>query len=154
VRKHTIHDTLSVIRDRILINEESECAEYPDGKCRKGYGRVRYMQRWVRAHAAVWMYHFGSIPKGMNVLHRCDNPACCTPSHLYLGDNKQNIKDKLDRDRSGKSLNISKVTRIKELLLAGVSQALIAREYNVGQPTISKIHLGKTWSHVILKGGC
>lgn len=153
MRKHTIHDAMKVIRSRCEINEQTQCSEWQGYLTQKGYGRIRYDRNWTEVHRATWQYHNGPMPAGAHVLHKCDNRKCCAPSHLYLGTNEQNIQDKLERDRSGKSLNIAKATRIKELLAAGVSQASIAEEFGVGQPTISKIKMGKSWKHVGLPGG-
>lgn len=153
MRRNTIHDTTKVIRSRCEINEETECFEWHGPVSNKGYGRIRYNKEFIPIHRATWQYHNGAIPDGLHVLHKCDNRRCCVPAHLYLGTNGQNIKDKVERDRSGKKLSIEKAAKIKSLLDAGVSQARIAKLYGIGQPTVSKIKMGLTWNHVVPSGG-
>lgn len=64
------------------------------GACAPGYGDCR-------AHRVSWLYTHGSLPKGLGVLHKCDNPICVNPAHLYLGDQKANAADKVARGRFG-----------------------------------------------------
>lgn len=151
--RHSIHESMAVIRDRIEINEDAECAEWQGTVNRKGYGGIRYDRKMEKVHRAVWQYHFGEIPDGMHVLHKCDNRRCCATTHLYLGTNQQNIKDKMDRDRSGKKLNIAKVREIKKMLIEGVSRPELAKKFGVNVSNITRIATGERWAHVSLVGG-
>jgi hypothetical protein len=68
---------------------------------RQGYG-ITYRspkERLVRSHRMSWEIHCGLIPNGINVLHKCDNPSCIRPTHLFLGDQKANIQDALSKGR-------------------------------------------------------
>lgn len=71
-----------------------------EGKNQTGYGLIRYKNAMMLAHRASWIVHKGEIPKGMCVLHMCDNPISCNPKHLYLGSNQDNANDKSARGRS------------------------------------------------------
>lgn len=151
MRKHTIHDTMNVIRARCEINEDKGCFEWRGHISTKGYGRIRYDRKWMEVHRATWQYHNGPIPNGLHVLHKCDNRKCCVPSHLYLGTNEQNIKDKMVRDRSGKKLDIAKVKGIKLRLKDGESRAELAEEFGVNVSNITRIATGERWAHVLVE---
>jgi hypothetical protein len=58
------------------------------------YGHIGFM-----AHRVAWDLANGPIPEGMNVLHKCDNPAWCNPDHLFLGTAQENIADKVRKGR-------------------------------------------------------
>ena len=71
------------------------------GAKQHSYGKMRFMMKDVRAHRASWMIHFGEIPEGMSVLHRCDTPLCVNPNHLFLGTQQENMADKVAKGRIG-----------------------------------------------------
>lgn len=121
-----------------------------------GYPKIgsRYFNLWT-GHRASWFIFNGEIPKGKCVLHRCDNPKCTNPEHLFLGTEKENIKDRCKKDRSAigskggnSKLDEYKVKEIKNLLKKGISQDSIAKKFDIHQTQISKIKLEKTWRHV------
>lgn len=64
-----------------------------------GYGRLHVKKTRVRAHRYSWQLHKGPVPRGMFVLHSCDNPLCVNPGHLRLGTQPENIQDQIDRGR-------------------------------------------------------
>lgn len=65
-----------------------------------GYGVLNAGgNKTVNAHCLAWALKNGPIPEGAFVLHSCDNPSCCNPAHLYLGDNARNMQDMKDRGR-------------------------------------------------------
>lgn len=63
------------------------------------YGQFQWRGRPHVAHRIAWMLTNGEIPEGMKVCHRCDNPPCCNPSHLFLGDQSANERDKVAKGR-------------------------------------------------------
>jgi len=64
-----------------------------------GYGRFTIGKRIFGAHRLSYMLAYGSIPDGLFVCHRCDNPPCVRPEHLFLGTPIDNIKDSLAKGR-------------------------------------------------------
>lgn len=77
------------------------CLRWTSVVDRSGYGRV-YTRRTTTfaAHRLAWILTYGPIPQGMCVLHRCDNPPCINPAHLFLGTDKDNA---MDRDGKGRN---------------------------------------------------
>ena len=105
----------------------------------------------------AWYFSNGTILGGLWVLHHCDNPPCCNPSHLFLGtrlDNMRDCKDKGRRaitlgERNGNAkLTEADVLEIKALLFKGMSQRAIANQFGVAQQLISCIKTGSLWAHV------
>ena len=117
--------------------------------CTTGRGRVHYKRKVIEAHRASWMIHFGEIPEGKLVCHKCDNPVCSNPRHLFLGSYSDNAIDMVKKGRSSAAiLDINKVKYIKDSLCEGVSQKELAKMFNVKPQTISEIERNKTWRYV------
>jgi len=73
------------------------CWEWPGDRNTEGYGRICIGNQKRYTHRTAWELTNGPIPLGMFVCHRCDNPPCCNPEHLFLGtaiDNNRDMKEK------------------------------------------------------------
>lgn len=81
---------------------QSECWEWKRTCDRDGYGRINFNGREGRTHRAAWLLVKGEIPAGLQVLHRCDNPPCVNPSHLFLGTSLDNNRDCKAKGRTAK----------------------------------------------------
>jgi hypothetical protein len=80
---------------------DTMCWEWAGAKHRFGYGMLRINGAAVTAHRTSWTVFNGDIPDGMSVLHRCDNPCCCNPEHLFLGTHADNMADMTAKGRHG-----------------------------------------------------
>lgn len=131
------------------------CWEWTAGKIPFGYGRLNLNGTRFVAHRCSWVIHFGDIPKGMCVLHTCDNPACVRPDHLFLGTYSDNTRDAMRKGRhiKGEVVGSSKLTSkdVLEIRMRsdnGETFASISRRFGVKESTIRSIVYGKTWKHV------
>ena len=131
---------------------QDECWEWTASKGAHGYGQIGEGSRMLLAHRVSWGLQNGSIPAGMCVLHRYDNPACVNPSHLRLGLQADNVRDMMNRGRSarGERQGSSKLTaqdvyEIGQMLGRGIPERVIAKKYGVTQSNISQIKTGETW---------
>jgi len=139
----------------VLISDSGSCWEWQGPRDRDGYGVFGFKRKKFRAHRVAFGFaNKGSQPKV--VRHICDNPKCCNPSHLKAGSQKQNMADKVSRNRqaigsqNGRSVLTEKeVKEIKwELFFGFHSQAHIARQNGVSPSVIRDINRDKTWTHV------
>lgn len=113
----------------------------------------------VLAHIVSWILHFGPVPPGMQVLHDCDRPPCCRPDHLWIGTQKDNIRDCWHKGRQGvrslprnqgqfnprAKLTLLEIEQIRGLARSGLTQAAIASQFGVDRSAISRITSGKRW---------
>lgn len=137
------------------IIKSDGCWNWPRAKDGCGYGWFRVIDYMFRAHRVSWVVHFGDIPEGKLVLHKCDNPACVNPSHLFIGDQKINMQDCVNKGRKkrGEDVPASKLTAkeviaIRDMFSLGLNMAEIARIVGVSFTNISSIVKRNTWKHI------
>lgn len=106
-------------------------------------------------HRYSWQLHYGPIPDGLGVLHRCDEKLCVRPDHLFLGTFAENMADKLSKGRqakgervAGHKLTSDQVIEMRRAHADGVRQADLARRYGIRSSSVSQIVHGKRWKHV------
>jgi hypothetical protein len=134
---------LDRLKRRIIINPKTGCWEW-QGSTAKGYGRLRVGKRYVLAHRLMWECVYGET-NNLHILHKCDNRSCICPSHLFLGTNADNMRDKVLKDRAGIKLNIKEVKDIRTSKLAPKD---LAKKYGVRLDTIYRILNRETWKHI------
>ena len=122
------------------VDKSGACWEWTAGKNSDGYGQIKIKGRQIKAHRLSWELHSTPIPDGMQCLHRCDNPACVNPKHLFLGTHKDNMVDKKIKERGLKKLNHADVTNIKAIYkYTAATQDQLAGLYKVSQSLVSMI---------------
>lgn len=87
-------------RLRSKLVERDGCIEFTGARNPDGYGVLQSNYRRVMAHRLAFELEVGAIPEGLLVCHRCDNPPCCNPSHLFLGTVAVNAWDMAQKGRS------------------------------------------------------
>lgn len=141
------------------VKLESGCWEWKAGRFERGYGKFnkRASKYGISsyAHRASWQIHFGEIPDGMQVCHKCDNPCCVNPEHLFLGSAKDNMEDASHKGRmygwkrpSGENHGRAKLSRDQVELIREDPRPrrVIAESFGVSLSRVSKIKQGVTWS--------
>lgn len=120
-----------------------------------GYGQFGHDYRLVLAHRASYEAHMGPIPPGSVVCHRCDNPACINPTHLFVGSQSENLRDMRTKGRGtqGESVPASKLTaadvaEIRRDFASGTHIDVLTARYPVGRRTIYKVVERRSWKHV------
>lgn len=126
----------------------------------KGYGQIRVGKksvgtlRYGSAHRVSYTLFRGPIPDGMQVCHRCDNPACVNPDHLFLGTPLANMQDKHDKGRDryarGEECTQAKLTAndVRQIRSTDEPNRQLASRYNVSEATIRRARKGVSWKHV------
>lgn len=141
----------------VFVDKSSDCWLWTGAKDRNGYGAFARSSRvQVGAHRAVWELTYGKIPDGVQVLHRCDVPACVKPAHLWLGTHRDNHEDKRIKGRApqGQRHGLHRVTAVQvqdirsRYATGEISQQKLADLYGLSQPSVSAILRRATWARV------
>jgi len=136
--------------------EESLTGCWPwNGSKVYAYGGLKWEGKSRRAHRIAWMLTFGPIPDELCVCHKCDNPLCCNPNHLFLGTEADNVNDKVSKLRHAFGVNHgrAKVTdeqvsciRLQAKIL---TQTELARLFQLSRAQIQNIIFRRQWRHVV-----
>lgn len=122
------------------------------------YGQIQHDKKRKRAHRVAYEMEVGPIPPSMMVCHRCDNPICVRPSHLFLGTAADNARDCAAKGRNIVGDNRSDAKLSSEIVaeIRGMDSpdfAALGKRYGVDESAIRQARLGKTWRHVAAKAG-
>lgn len=141
------------IEDRSIPEPNTGCWLWLGGVDKDGYGRFLGDEgKPVRASRASFSVFHGAASSGLLICHRCDNPACVNPEHLYAGTPTDNNQDTVRRgrraDKSGERHHLAKLSAsdVKAIRASSQPQRHLSSVFGVSQQTISKIKRGKLWA--------
>lgn len=141
------------------LGPKGDCWEWTSS-ISKGYGQLGAggrQGRNLRAHRFSWELHYGNIPLDKVVCHKCDNPPCVRPEHLFLGTRAENRKDMFFKGRGNIPFGIrngnSKLTEfkvkvIKEEVDRETNRKFLCELFGITNGLIAKIIHKKVWSYV------
>ena len=147
---------------------EGDCLVWTGAKCPKRYGSMFFRGKTMKVHRVAWELFSGPIPAGMCVCHRCDNPPCVRPDHLFLGTQSDNMRDMAAKGRqvhgitsqqthfpeghaprgaraSGAKLTEQEVVELLGRHANGEGSTILGRAYGVDRTTVQRILRGNTW---------
>jgi hypothetical protein len=149
--------------DKVKIGKKSDCwpwigtvannPKFPYGNFKMAGGKGHHKQ----AHRYSYELHNGRIQLGMIICHKCDNPRCVNPDHLFVGTYKDNGADMASKNRSAFGEKCSKAKlKERDIILIfrmikvrpDIQQRELAQIFNVSQPTIGNVLKRETWRRV------
>lgn len=141
------------------VDPTGECWEWMAHRNNHGYGQFTVQKGvFYTAHNVSYALTHGPIPAGMNICHRCDNPPCVNPDHLFIGTQSDNAHDMFAKGRAirtrGTDRHNAVLTEdvVRAIRNAGRYRGLIkdlSSEYGVSTTTIRAVRTGKKWRHVV-----
>jgi hypothetical protein len=151
--------TRKKIKKQSYINTKTGCWEWQKYLNRCGYGQISYRGNHARAHRISWIVFKGDIPEGLCVLHKCDNPKCINPDHLFLGTRKDNNDDMRLKGRRNDvgapgirarhaKFNDEQILNIRTYENTWKNCEILGKQFDVSPNTIYRILKRETWKHL------
>ena len=156
-----------ILLSHISINSDG-CWNWTGSRNSEGYGNTMIgsrrdgSRRTAKAHRVSFFIFTGISPEGYDVCHKCDNPSCINPNHLFLGTEKDNMRDMVRKGResrlpsekcSSTKLTKDQVIEAKQLKRHGTSYYLLAKMFGVSKSTIRQAVIGETWKALARRPG-
>ncbi len=138
------------------VDKSGDCWNWKAHKDKRGYGNFSFKNKPHRAARVSWFLTNGEAGK-LLVCHKCDNPSCVNPAHLFLGTSKENTADGIVKGRINvvgsknpfAKLTEQQVREIKDKFVPHHYKVkTLAKEYDVGIGTIESIIYGQRWAHI------
>lgn len=146
--------TLS-LRDRfnMRFDRGDGCWNWIGQLNRSGYGTISDKNKKCTASRVAYELFVGAVPAHLDVCHRCDNPRCVRPDHLFLGTHRDNMQDMLRKGRghgltTRRKLDETGVREIRRRHAAGERAVDIATHFRVSRQTVYRIARGRIWKDV------
>lgn len=142
---------------KVNIKDLFDCWEWLGYKNPDGYGIVMRNSRKELTHRTAWILTYGNIPENLCVCHKCDNPSCVNPAHLFIGTMQDNVNDMFSKGRQpytkgskgGRAiLTEEQILAIRILYQAGIRQCELGRMYNIDVGHLWHIINRDIWTHI------
>lgn len=143
---------------KVKVAGQNDCWEWIASRRDKGYGQISAKLNGksvsLKAHRVSFALANGQIENDLSVCHRCDNPRCVNPKHLFSGTCKVNSQDSVKKGRasrppehSGEHHHKNKFSEADAISILNDNRLrkVIAKEYGVAPCTISAIKTGRNW---------
>lgn len=152
-----IERTPLAIRFWSKVTKTEGCWLWTASKRTSGHGNFKVGRRAIPAQRVAYELCVGPIPEGLFVCHKCDNPPCVNPEHLFLGTHADNMRDKVAKGRQsapkGEKHRLAKFTdaqvlEVRALYSGGADVLELADKYHVDDMTMCNLLRRKTWRHL------
>lgn len=141
IKEHRHFLPLPMQFEKFVIRKEG-CWGWMGTKNNHGYPQIRHNKKIVMGHRASFELFKGAIPEGLDVLHRCDNPECTNPDHLFLGTHLDNMHDMIQKGRGKGRRTYSDefVAKLREVHKSGkYNYNQLSKLYGIDRDYISRI---------------
>lgn len=152
-----LHDLQETIMQASIPEPMSGCWLWERACQSRGYGQITVNGKVMLAHRASFeAFYDVDLDRGLKVCHRCDNPICVNPEHLFVGTQSDNMKDCANKGRirtPHRAGAAHPMARISEEAVASIrndprSYRVIAAAFGVSKSTVHQIKTGKSWGHL------
>lgn len=142
---------------RVMKNDITKCWNWTGSRMKNWHGNWRNSDgNNELVHRASWRIFVGELPNGMCVCHKCDNPLCVNPDHLFLGTQSENAHDMWNKGRArpgiskGEKHGMSKLTAeiVKDIRNSNLTGIELAKKYGITATTVCDVKKRRTWDHI------
>ena len=155
MRKQQLWDKLHA---RVSIDPNTGCWNWTGAKLATGYGRI-YLgmyegkKEFALTHRLAYALHHEGLRPDLEICHKCDNPSCFNPEHLFQGTHAENMADKVMKNRQprGEDVHCSKVTPdlVRQIRMGYLPVSQVTAKFlRISMSTLRAIATGKTWTHL------
>ena len=131
---------------------DADCWLWTGQLSANGYGKIKTSDGSIGVHRVAWQLHYGSIPNGTFVCHKCDVRNCVNPDHLFLGEHADNMRDMALKGRQSKGQKVHSAilspSQVREIQAAEGIYREIGNRYGVSVSTVCDIKTGRSWAWI------